>query len=702
MANVVAVVKDDRVRRQIEQYLQDLGMEDLRFATFATVEEFNALYFRPKKKVAAPEPDAAAAGAGTTEGSAPPTDASGAAAASATPSAAPPADNLGDLKLFSEIHVVIFALDSINEKSGPWIDTLKRNMKNFKVWPESNQFHLVMLKYEEDGLSKVDLLHPLLDDIIYIPLDRLVFLQKMQILLGLPKLVKPSFLFNQEIKLDIEVSKLSRLDRLSDVGLAIRNPFPLKRGLPGHFYLNFPGEKTKLEVRAKVLRSDPHPEYPGQYLVYFTYFGISKVALSAIRKAISKSPRYMSLLRDDREAFRFKPNDPFLPEDQKRTFGVAIVDLDENLSRGLAATLSKDMDRLKVISESSYSLFLHKYFEPSTASGPAEIPLPTEESDFFRVPTVLTLSTSDMKCQAVMPTPVDGDMFLGHNAPDIFNKPERWLDLLSEKASRLILEESVGLAAKGRTADRLLVLTDIQGGRRAINFKFSRGSAENLVMATMTPANMGDIVTKLNSEERNKNLEVLILDSNFLPSEPQAWMDGMRARAVSVGLIQDPSALKFFILAENEAAVSPAWFHIPDILGLSIKPVDNRQLLFLLSELLPNKNTVYHFENLGWTQPGSTVHVAKEIHLEALSEYGASLRSAHKLVPGTVVYLRKSIFENAPNQCLAARVYSCEPHPSEKDQFKVLTTYFGINDAFLKFARTWIRENYASQKSHDN
>jgi hypothetical protein len=87
------------------------------------------------------------------------------------------------------------------------------------------------------------------------------------------------------------------------------------------------------------------------------------------------------------------------------------------------------------------------------------------------------------------------------------------------------------------------------------------------------------------------------------------------------------------------------------------------------------------------------------VELEALSEFGATIKTKQKLAVGTMIYLRKSIYNNAPNQCLAARVYACEEHQSEKGFYQIYATYFGINDAFLKFARTWIRENYASSKS---
>ncbi len=187
-----------------------------------------------------------------------------------------------------------------------------------------------------------------------------------------------------------------------------------------------------------------------------------------------------------------------------------------------------------------------------------------------------------------------------------------------------------------------------------------------------------------------------------MPDEPAPWIEALRLRVNQVGLTKQLQDLKFFVIADNDARASGPLLNCPDILGLLIKPVDSRQLQFLLAEYLPNKHCVYQFDNLGWAQPALSVHVSKSVELEALSEFGATLKARQPLAPGTMIYLRKSIYDNAPNSCLAARVYACEPHHQDKDHFQVFTTYFGINDQFLKFARTWIRENYAQQKGKEN
>lgn len=663
MPNIVVIIQDDRVRRSVELYLQELDNADLRIASFKTQKEFAQFYFR--------EP--------STETSEP-----------------------SELKLFGEVHLVIFALDTIGGKSGPWIENVKTNFKKYKHWPKgSNPLRMIMLKYEDDGIGKLEVLHPLLDDLIYLPLDRLVFLQKLQIIIALPQRARPEFLFNQEVKQNIEISKISKMDRLSDVGLAIRNPISLRRGLPGHFYIQLPGEKTRLEIRAKVFRSEPHPEYPGQYLVYFTYFGLAKADLTRIRQALAKSNRYQSLLNDDRAAFHQKQDDMFGTASDSESFGIAVVDSDDIIAANLATQIGKDMDLMRPVHESSYQMFLSKYFEKSSSSEKA-LPRTTVDADFYRPTLTLTVNVQDLKCMTVDPSPNMGDLILGHVATDLFAHPEKWLALIVERNSRLLLQESAVIAARGKAVSILLVMQDAENQRRGVSCKLQRGVASHLVNLTLSAASLSAVVARMSAEKTNAEIGALILDTAFVPEDPLAWIEGLRTRAIEVGLTKKDNPLKFFLIADDAGHLVKHYIDMPDILGLFIKPVDNRQLMFLLSEYLPNKNTVYQFENLGWANPSVFIHVSKSVELEALSEFGSTLKASQQLAPGTMIYLRKSIYDNAPNQCLAARVYACEEHPTEKGFYQVYTTYFGINDQFLKFARTWIREHYASKKGRES
>lgn len=667
MPNVVVIVKDIRIRKQAEQFLNELEMDDLRYALFNDHEEFSSVYFRRPSEQDGKEQQ--------------------------------PEEIAIDPRLFSEVNLMIFALDSIHERPLVWLDKLKLELKKFDRWPKDGAMRSILLKYEDDGINKIDLNHPMLDDIVFLPMDRLIFLQKVEILFGLPAVIKPSFLFNQEIRMEIEISKISKLDRLSDVALAIRNPISLRKGVPGHFYLQLPKDNSILELWGKVLRSEPHPDWPGQYLVYFSYFGLSKSGLSRIRQALSKTEGYGSLYSSDPSLFRFNPNSVYISSEETRVYGVAVIDPDEDVGLRLADQLSKDMDRLMVVKESSYQLFLYNYLSENHDNQVP--PSPTEGRDFFSNPFTLSISPEGFKCVGVNPAPQPGDYFIGHTASDLFGTPDKWMSIITDEGSRVLFEECVSFALRGRTPDKMIIIQDSGNVRRAVQVTFNKGNSDTIVKVTVRPASLGEIASKMMSAEHSKELSFLILDSAYVPEDPTAWVQGLRSRAVQVGLIKESTDLRFFITTETSDKINPALINNPDILGLFVKPVDVRQMLFLLSEYLSNRNTLYQFQNIGWAEPILPVHVSKAVDLEALSEFGATLKSKQPIVPGTIIHLRKSIFHNAPEQCVASRVYACEPHPSEKDAYQIFVTYFGITDQFLKFARSWIRENYAQQKEKE-
>jgi hypothetical protein len=94
------------------------------------------------------------------------------------------------------------------------------------------------MKWEDDGVNKVNLLEKDLADLFFLPLDRSLTLQKLEIIFKLPSVAKPSYLFVQKTDLIVHLAKRSMAERINDVGLAIRNPVPLRKGLLGHFFLD--------------------------------------------------------------------------------------------------------------------------------------------------------------------------------------------------------------------------------------------------------------------------------------------------------------------------------------------------------------------------------------------------------------------------------------------------------------------------------
>ena len=71
-----------------------------------------------------------------------------------------------------------------------------------------------------------------------------------------------------------------KIEFICDLGLAVKNPVPLNQGVLGHFYFEIIGEEEPLNIYGKVAHCKSHPEDESQFLVYFSFFGIHKHALT--------------------------------------------------------------------------------------------------------------------------------------------------------------------------------------------------------------------------------------------------------------------------------------------------------------------------------------------------------------------------------------------------------------------------------------
>jgi hypothetical protein len=190
-----------------------------------------------------------------------------------------------------------------------------------------------------------------------------------------------------------------------------------------------------------------------------------------------------------------------------------------------------------------------------------------------------------------------------------------------------------------------------------------------------------------------------VVDVGLIPGgNVDGFIIAVNEQAAKNKLLKPGQRPKFVFLVENEQQLRHQAFANPDVVGLLAKPVEPRHLSFVVATALQTKFSIYSFPNLGWASVLLPIHVARDVQLENLSEFGASLRLPRPIAPGTLLFLRGDIFDNAPNRCLAARFYHCEEHTKETGQFLCSVTYFGLNDSFLKYARKWFRENYAASK----
>lgn len=664
MPNIVGITRDDKLRGDLERICLEVGGEDLRFAGFNSVAEFEALYFRKDK---GEEKESEESGA-QEEGA--------------------------DLRLFSELHIILMAEDAMADKAGDTaIHLLKETRKN-GYWPEENRSRIIALRFEEDSFDKLSYLHPAIDDLIFLPLDKPLLMQKLEIFLNLPKIIKPSHLFYQETNTEVEISKIVTLERLNDCALAVRNKTPLEEGVRGKFYLIPPATKTMIRFFGKAFRCEPHPDHPGEYLVYFFFFGVRKKEVSIIRQWLSSNSHYQGLKDEDAAKFALNIDDMFLTEEDKKLQSVALVDFDQNHSKNLKDFLERKIDRVAISHFQSFALFYEMGLSKEDSG--AFAPNPSEPSHLPAGGLKIVCDPEKKTLMKISPEPKDDLKFCGHSMEHLFIAGQsEWWSIFSLKQNEVLFKDAATHLTSGNTK-KILFAKDIENNWIGFEVHFS-SEPEGLGLEFHT-IDSNKLIEQMPAIKKMDSLSALIIDTQFVSENFEAWLTGLLEHAKSSGAIEKPEDLKIILMAEKEDRLDEAWLKSKNVIAFILKPTDQKSMAVVLAEALKNKHSMYTFSNLGWIEPNLKVHLAKPVHLAQLGEFGATINTSTPFKEGSFFFLRKGIFEQAPNGCLATRVYKTEAHPSEEGRYLAYATYFGINDFFLKHARSYMREQYASSK----
>lgn len=607
-----------------------------------------------------------------------------------------------ELDLLAKIDLIIFKLNLIKDFKKGWIQSTAEKIKKFKLQPQVGKTKFILLKYEDDGVKKVELLFPQLSDIIYLPLDRALFLQKMDIILADPELIKPRFLFEQEVNLKINLAKRTTIEHISDVGIGVKNPIALKTGLLGHFFFTLPGQDQELEVFGKVQKSIPHPEDPKQFIVYFVFIALSKKILSNLRLFLSKNPRYQNFVNDDKNEFHFNPDNIFLTDNERRIKNVVIITPDPNQIQQLSKNVSENMDQVRVVGQTSYQDFLKANFaDESTSSSLRDLNSvqPTSEADFNGPSVHFFINSETKSIEAPLPPENLEEKILGHLSVKLLSLSNAWQSLLLPlDDDKAIFEESLQATLKGRKIHKTFIVSDGMMEPRLIHMSLEKSPQDGLVKVTLSPADAKVLYEKRIMEAPIETVDLMVIDSHFVPEDPSSWIEGLTMLCKKSQRLPPDNELKILVIGADEKELDPRAYDHPQIKAVLQSPIDMRTFFLILSICTDNRFTLYNFANISWLDNRITVQIAKPVTIVKLSEFGGTLGSHGPIAHGTFLFLRGSIFDQAPNRNLCARFYANEKAEEGDYPFLCHLIYFGINEGFMKYARSYFRETYAASK----
>ncbi|MCB0348048.1 MAG: hypothetical protein KDD37_04395 [Bdellovibrionales bacterium] len=243
-------------------------------------------------------------------------------------------------KVVAKIDVLIFDYEACAKIE----EDIKKIKRGLEIQGLQNEFPTRLLLTSFEGV-KVPVFNLKVDDYVYKPLEKQLFLQKLQIAITAPEKVEAAYLALQPIKEKIEVGKKSTLAYFNDFCLTIKNPGPLHPGAFVRFYSKRFGHNQVQKIIGRSLESTKDGD---GYLCRFDYFGLNHDKRTTLRKNYAEH-------KEDRVPL-VVPNDKLSDKPQ-----VVIVDIDTNETQSLKHFLEENVD-VNILHFPSYARFLASCF----------------------------------------------------------------------------------------------------------------------------------------------------------------------------------------------------------------------------------------------------------------------------------------------------------------------------------------------------
>jgi hypothetical protein len=658
LANVVIIDKDSSLSRQMYNFVKEMDDKN-EVRTFESCEEFDSIFFP-------------------------------------TESSAANADEISAKRL-STIDLIIFGIIDNVEQINYWMSEVLKKSIQKKYSSKEKTVRFIVTKYEDDDIPKGKLLGTLLDDILFLPLDRLIFMQKLEILLGLPEYITPSYMYTQDVNFNVEISKRSLIEFISPCGFSIKNPVRLSPGAPAHFYAIFPELGTTLDFYAKAISSKQHPEDKSQYQVRFFFFGIDRKTSTLIAKFVQSKVEYKGFLNNNESHFKFSDTNIFATEEEKKSRGILIIDNNEQASANLRDILTQHIDKTQVSTETSYVDFYKKYLNATFIKN-------TELASSFDLSLAKISFDVDMESQTLEKCLCPfgpGNKILDYELGDFFSSPHEWRKIFTNDDAQSLLDETLLLFPTNNVIEKLVTLNSSEGIEKQFYFSFSQPNGKNALRIEISVPDTQFIQLL---EKRNKKnpvlpeINLIIIDHKLVPTDFENWWETFSQFLFSKSLAHTSRPPKLILTGEKVSEKALQYSRLP-IEGYFFNPVNIQHFLATVSNSTNNYFTKYNIDNLGGYRANLTCYIAKPAKLVNLSEFGATLSTSFAFKPGLNIFLHGAIYDNAPDKTLCIRAYANQEDPNNKNKFLCHFTYFGINESFLKFVRNWIREKYAQAKS---
>jgi hypothetical protein len=569
------------------------------------------------------------------------------------------------------------------EACGKVEDDLKKIKRGLEIQQLQNEFPTRIIMTSFEGI-KVPIANLKVDDYIFRPLEKQLFLQKLQIAISAPEKVDPSFLALQPIKEKIEVGKRSTLAFFNEFCLSIKNPGPLSEGVFVRFYSKRFGNNKLDKIVGRSLESNKGAD---GFLCRFDYFGLSHDKQSVLRK------RFAELSKQIKEPLTV-PNPPL-----KHKAQVVIIDLDKQESQSIKQFLEENVD-VNVLHFPSYTNFLASCFPAETPKKEADVQIVTKPAMVTLFPFFIVINAEFEMLSLGWETDLADTSFLTYPKADW----EKRLDLfvksiepgqLSDFKDLIHMATTTGVKQHGKfifnhsDSAKSLLAIEIEKVKDTYKINVQDKTEEE---KTYDYKNLG--ISKINLS----HMDLLIIDENYV-LDAAVWLEGLANKAQLLSNKKMPR-----IVVIGKASNAPAKFIRKEFADYMQKPIDKpllgKKLLTSyqlgITELKMVQLTV---KQLAHAKLDEEIMLATEIDMLSLSEFGIAVRFGSPIRQDMFIqFYLKSFLGMDDHEPIYARCYFSEEDREFVGKYICYFTFLGVNDEVFKRIRLWMKEYYIKTK----
>lgn len=555
---------------------------------------------------------------------------------------------------------------------------------------------VMILSFDNAAIPLKTFIHKDVDDLVMKPLDHQLFLQKSGMMLADKSKSAGNFLFKQKANFVVEMAKEVRIVKMSEFGVVISNPSPLAPGIFVHLYSNLFGDKVQSSVWGRVFNTRRDPKIAGNYLCFFTFFGIQPEQLMSYRRK----------LRDRRKEIRYFDTGFDKDKVPAAIRHVAVIDRNSANAQLIAETLSANYLNLKTYAYSSYTQFLKAVSGSAVTAIPDKAELAEGASPitaFSGTHLTFAIASDGAKLLHTEPEATAESLFCGVTLKEL-EGTNKWLDLMVP-TDRDEWDEFLLTIERGHRAQAILDFKNANGDLHAILLNGENAGTSNsdgpTIQLNLRELNPEEI--QIENERRHKEqivfpqIDALYIDAlSFKDFDP--WYEGLR-EVLRRGNLLIGEKLPVCLMVEEKSKLKPENYRFKGVADFIYKPVDRRfiaaKAAVLISDLVPSNDD--HVD-LSFTPTDVPAKIAKEVHLDEVAEFGFQIKSSIPLREDIFLRFFSPLFLDETGDGVLGRCTACTPNPNEKDSYGCFFTFFGVSDVQLKHIRNWIREDYVSKK----